>query len=594
MTNKNITTFATTDSTIKLAQSEFEKLLSSTGLADLKAEFNRHENEGYSLLHKDGVLNFSAPSAVEVLYAVYDFAETFLGYCFFEPGVDLRSDVNSKIPTGILFDQKCPKIKRRGFIQEFPFNEDSFLLADWMVKNRLNYIMTWMKYYDLISDDLKEYFAVRGIEIESGHHNFSYWIPTSEYGEKNPEFFAMKDGVRIKPSEDKNALLLSEQLCTTNPELRAEMAKKMIAYTKAHPEIKTLSIAPNDGFGWCECPECSKFYDTDDMGEFYCVSEHTYRAGRIYHEMYEDVSKQFHAVCPDVDVTFMAYVNYSRPSPDFRLEDGEIVHFAPYWRCINHSIADEACPINKYYKRDILEWCAARDGGEINIYEYFMGVNFYLSLPMIHHEMMFDEIDFYQQHQIEGLLTQFHLPHWGVYGINYYAMAQAGYGTDKQHFLTKTFNALFGKHAAQYQDFYGLLRTLQESAGKCLLPYQRHLFGRTEIEQFKKLAKLAAALPQDIPYPLMCERLKIWAQYLLKFKELSDAANAKVLTVEDLDQFLAWCHSQSGKGVIVLSRLDTYFTALSDCLKSGKEWIHFNIDWEDDHIKRVGQFLGDL
>ena len=588
-----INTFEPSNATIKLAQSEFEKLSSSAGMVNSKIEFYLSETEGYSLCHEDGVLKFSATSAIEILYAVYDFAETYMGYCFFEPGVDLKSDIVDEIPTGILFDKKCPKLKRRGFIQEFPFNEDSFLLADWMVKNRLNYVMTWMKHYDFISEELKGYFAVRGIEIESGHHNFSYWIPTSEYGEKHPEFFAMKDGIRIKPSEDKNALLLSEQLCTTNPELRTEMAEKMIAYSKSHPEIKTLSIAPNDGFGWCECPECSKFYDTDDMGEFYCVSEHTYRAGRIYHEMFDDVAKQFHAVCPDVDVTFMAYVNYTRPSPGFKLKPGEIIYFAPYWRCVNHSIADETCPVNQYYKRDILEWCACRDGGEVNIYEYFMGVNFYLSLPMIHHELMFDEVDFYNENNVEGLLTQFHLPHWGVYGINYYAMAQAGYGADKQQFLTKIFSALFGKYAIQYREFYVALRSLQESAGKCLLPYQRHLFKRSETEQFENLFELANKLPEDIPYPAMCKRLKAWSQYLLKFKELSDAANVGTLTKNELDLFIEWCHSQEDKKIIVLDRLDTYFTALADCLENGKEWIHFNIDWEDDHIKRVDEYLAE-
>jgi Domain of unknown function (DUF4838) len=579
------------EETLKLAHAEFETLSSAAGMANLNAEFELSETVGYSLCHEAGILKFSAPSAIELLYAVYDFAETFMGYCFFEPGVDLKSEIKEEIPAGTLFKQKCPKLKRRGFIQEFPFNADSLLVADWMAKNRLNYVLVWMKYYDLISDELKEYFVVRGIEIESGHHNFSYWIPTSEYGENSPDFFAMKDGVRIKPSEDKNALLLSEQLCTTNPELRTEMAKKMIAYAKCHPEIKTLSIAPNDGFGWCECPECSKYYDPDDMGDFYCVSEHTYRAGHIYHEMFTNVVRQFNAQCPDVDVTLMAYVNYSRPSPGFKLKSGMAVHFAPYWRCINHSMADEACPVNRLYQRDLLEWCACRDGGEVNIYEYFMGVNFYLSLPMIHHELIFDEIDFYSRNKVEGLTTQFHLSHWGVYGINYYAMAQAGYSADKQQFTAKIFNALFGKHTAQYREFYAALRSLQESAGKCLLPYQRHLFRRTETAQFEELLELSGKLPEDIPYPAMCERLRIWAQYLLKYKNISDSAHNRTLSLNELELFLQWCHSQKNKGIIVLSRLDMYFATLADCLKNGKEWIHFNIDWEDDHIKRVDEYL---
>jgi hypothetical protein len=579
------------DATIKLAQSELESFSAKGGVKSLSVEFQHSDVKGYSLVNENGVLKFSAPTSVEVLYAVYDFAEAWLGYCFFEPGTDLRTDIAGEIPEGILFDHKQPKLKRRGFIQEFPFDEDSFALADWMAKNRLNYLLVWMKYYDLISDELKEYFAVRGIEIESGHHNFSYWIPTSEYGREHPDFFAMKDGVRIKPSEDKNALLLSEQLCTTNPELRTEMARKMIAYSKTHPEIKTISIVPNDGFGWCECPECSKYYDSDDKGDFYCVSEHTYRAGRIYHEMYTEVVRQFNAECPDVSVTLMAYVNYSRPSQGFKLKKGMGVHFAPYWRCINHSIADESCPVNAAYKRDIIEWCACREGGDVNIYEYFMGVNFYLSLPMVHHEMMFDEMDFYRQYNVDGLTTQFNLAHWGVYGINYYAMAQAAYSEDKEEFLTKVFNALFGKHAEQYRGFYAQMRAVQESAGDCLLPYQRHLFNRTEAAQYEELLKKAAELPEDIPYSVMCERIRIWAEYLLRFKRLSDSAQNKALDMAGLESFIAWCDSHKGKGVIVLDRLHMYFTALAECLKNGKVWIHFNIDWEDDHIKKVDEYL---
>jgi hypothetical protein len=576
--------------TLELAQFEFRELSSSVGMSSLKAEFGLNRTDGYSLCSEGGVLKFSASSEVEILYAVYDFAETYLGYCFFEPCVDLQAGVTDKIPAGILFDQKKPKLKRRGFIQEFPFNKDSFKLADWMAKNRLNYILTWMKHYDFMTEELKDYFAVRGIEIESGHHNFSYWIPTSKYGDEHPEYFAMKDGVRIKPSEDKNALLLSEQLCTTNPGLRRAMAEEMIAYAKVHPEVKTLSICPNDGFGWCECPECSKYYDADDKGDFYSVSEHTYKADRIYHNMYTDVARQFNAEYPDIDVSFMAYVNYSRPSDGFKLKQGMAVYFAPYWRCINHSIADEECPVNKFYKRDILEWCACREGGEINIYEYFMGVNFYLSLPMIHHELIFDEVNFYKQNSVEGLLTQFSLSHWGVYGFNYYAMAAALYGRDKK-VCTKTLLALFGKYHEQYREFYTAMRMLQESVGKCLLPFPRHLFSRIDIAQFENIFELAGELSKDIPYPAMNQRLIIWAEYLLKYKKLFDSAREHKLTLNDLKEFLKWCHLQKDKGVLVIERLDMYFSELANCLKNGKEWVHFGLDWEDQHIKEVELIL---
>jgi hypothetical protein len=189
------------------------------------------------------------------------------------------------------------------------------------------------------------------------------------------------------------------------------------------------------------------------------------------------------------------------------------------------------------------------------------------------------------------LITQFNLAHWGVYGINYYAMAQAAYSEDKEEFLTKVFNALFGKHAEQYRGFYAQMRAVQESAGDCLLPYQRHLFNRTEAAQYEELLKKAAELPEDIPYSVMCERIRIWAEYLLRFKRLSDSAQNKALDMAGLESFIAWCDSHKGKGVIVLDRLHMYFTALAECLKNGKVWIHFNIDWEDDHIKKVDEYL---
>ena len=100
------------DTTIKLAQSELENFCSQSGVKNLSVEFQLSEAQGYSLINENGILQFFASTSVEILYAVYDFAETHLGYCFFEPGVNLRTDVNGQIPEGMLFDRKQPKLKR--------------------------------------------------------------------------------------------------------------------------------------------------------------------------------------------------------------------------------------------------------------------------------------------------------------------------------------------------------------------------------------------------------------------------------------------------------------------------------------------------
>jgi hypothetical protein len=119
---------------------------------------------------------------IEILYAVYHFAERSLGFCFFEPGHDrLTPSGDIDLCDGTVLSVGAAAIANRGLIQEFPFTQDNWRLADWMAKNRLNYLLVWMKYYDQASPAMREHYQVRGITIESGHHNFDYWIPARNF-----------------------------------------------------------------------------------------------------------------------------------------------------------------------------------------------------------------------------------------------------------------------------------------------------------------------------------------------------------------------------------------------------------------------------
>ncbi|OGV31750.1 MAG: hypothetical protein A2020_05520 [Lentisphaerae bacterium GWF2_45_14] len=585
-----------TSKTLTLAVSELKKLAADCGINSKKiisAEF-RHcpEAEGYSARVESKKLIFGYMQEIDALYAVYDFASDYLGYCFWGPGKSVLAPASAlKIEDGLLFGPRKPLIKRRGFIQEFPFNKDSRILADWMAKNKLNYLLVWMKYYDKMSPQLKQYFNVRGIEIESGHHNFSYWIPGEKYARSNPDFFAMKDGERIKPSPGKSELLLSEQLCTTNPELRREIVKRMAEYRKNNPEVKTLSLIPNDGFGWCECEKCSKFYDKNKKGGFYSVSEHVYKAGRIYHDMVADVASQLSEKSSGTNLTLCAYVNYCAPSPGFKLKENMAVHFAPYWRCINHSVGEKSCYTNSSYLKDLKAWLAAKKGGEVNIYEYYMGVNLYLSLPMVHHEQIFEEAALYHKLGVDGLLTQFHLPHWTAYGLNFYMMAKACWNSDsgKQE-IDAAFNKIFGAKASDAKKFYRMLRKLQESAGKCLIPYPRALLLRTKASDYRKIHDAAKKLAAGFPEGSLPAELPFWTEYLLKFKTLFDDYHNAKAGEKEIEAFIRWCKKLK-HSVLVEGKLDYLFGAWLECLKSNKEWLHFNLDWEDDYIRRHDKSL---
>ena len=547
----------------------------------------------FEITAADGKVTVSAPDDVELLYGVYSFAEEFLGWSFFSPGRDRFSpDKKREIPSdGVLIPAKKPLLKRRGLIQEFPFNDETGSLFDWMAKNKFNYLLTWMKYYDELSEELKQAAADRGIAIESGHHNFDYWIPGKEYAASHPEYFAEVNGKRITPSGN-SELLMSEQLCTTNRELRGEIVRRMDEYCRKHPEIKTISLVPNDGFGWCECKECSRFYDKEEKGDTYSISRHVYKANRIYHDMVREVSARLKAVQPDVSLTFCAYVNYCAPSEGMTLEKGMAVHMAPYWRCINHAIDDPECRINSSYFADIAKWCRVKNGGEVNIYEYYMGVNFYLSLPMIHWEKMFREVNAYSRMGVDGVLTQFHIPHWSVYGINYRMLGKAGRGEDERSSIARMMEDLFGRDAAEGEAFYREIEKAMREMGKCHIPYPRSFLRRITPAQLEHFHTLAVDLASKEPADGFRKELVVWTEYMIRFKKLFDRLTGGCAAIGEVDDLLRWIHLHRGMRLFVLDRFDSYFEGMREAIRKGTPWVHYNFDWEDAYILEHDRTLG--
>ena len=526
-----------------------------------------------------------APTEIELLYGVYSFAEEFLGWCFFAPGRDQYFPERARlIPSdGVLITAKKPLLKRIGFIQEFPFNSETGDLFDWMAKNKFNYLLVWMKYYDELSDELKQSALDRGVEIESGHHNFDYWIPGSEYFKEHPEFFAEINGKRITPSGN-SELLMSEQLCTTNPELRNEIVRRMDEYCGKHPEIKTISLVPNDGFGWCECSECSKFYDKKQKGDTYSISKHVYKAGGIYHDMVKFISSQLKKVRNNVNLTFCAYVNYCAPSENMRLEKGMTVHMAPYWHCINHAMDDPECSINSSYLTDINKWCRVKNGGEVNVYEYYMGVNFYLSLPMIHWEKMFRDVRKYNEIGVDGVLTQFHIPHWSVYGMNYRMLGRAGRGEDEKKSISQLMEDLFGNDASAGEAFYREIEKAMQDMGKCHIPYPRSFLKRITPEKLESFLDTAKTLFNKNPEENFRKELVVWCEYMVKFKKLFDRLSSGNAGISEIDRLLEWVHSHSDMRLFVLDRFDSYFEGMREAVRNGTAWVHYNFDWEDAYI----------
>ena len=585
------------DKTLDLAASELAAFLQQspgTSISEdegIQIEFIIRDVPGYSVSVQGERLIFTAPDPVRILYAVYTLAEEHLGFCFFEPGSDrVRPKDRVVFEDGIVISQRVPLMKNRGLIQEYPCDESNYRLASWMARNRLNYLVTWMKYYDQFSPEMKDYYRIRGIKIESGHHNFDYYIPIKKYGDSHPEYFAIRDGKRVTYEKTDEDLFLSKQLCVTNPDLRAQLSANMVDYAKEHPELDIIALTPNDGFGWCECENCSTFYDKDDRGERYCISEHVYKANRIYHDLIQDISKRIWKERPDLNVSFSAYINYLEPAEGFKLGKGLIVHVATYWRCINHKIDDPACPINRRYLQSLVKWGKVKQGGVFNIYEYYMGVNFYLSLPMIHHEVIFDELRALSKIGVDSITTQYHLTHWTAYGLNFYMMAKAAYGEDPS-VVEKCMSDLFGDDAEDAGEFYRAVRTVVLSAGPCHVPIPRPLLNRTSLDQYEHLRDMAQGLLDKNPDDRFRRNIVVWMDYIIRFKTLFDRYMRGEDVREGILEFEKWAEEQGEHDVCVTSRLKMYLPKWIEKIERGEPWFHFNIDWEDPYVERYDQML---
>ena len=85
--------------TVTLAQKELKRF--GGGNAEFRLD---SQLPSFEISRVDGKWLFTAPNDVELLYAVYDCAERFLGYDFFEPGVENfdPAQIKNDLPQGVL------------------------------------------------------------------------------------------------------------------------------------------------------------------------------------------------------------------------------------------------------------------------------------------------------------------------------------------------------------------------------------------------------------------------------------------------------------------------------------------------------------
>ena len=155
-----------------------------------------------------------------VLYGVYTLLETYFGCRKLDGGpawVPRRATV--EVPASLDLQEIPPLVYRESF---YPAAMDNEYL-DWHKLHRF--------------EDL---WGLWG-------HSFFALVPPADHFDAHPEYYALVDG-RRQPT----------QLCLSNPDVVALVARNLRERMAAAPDATYWSIAPMDGGGFCTCDDCRR------------------------------------------------------------------------------------------------------------------------------------------------------------------------------------------------------------------------------------------------------------------------------------------------------------------------------------------------
>jgi hypothetical protein len=213
------------------------------------SEPGRLGKDGFRIQISSDELLFFAEHADGFLNGVYEFLERYCGFYWFWPGPDgevydtltslmVPCETFEKVPAytwrflwdGDPREQTPSKWSAREFhLQPNRVTIDLFHL--WCKRNRLG-----------------------GLKARIGHM-WGELINPEEYGKSHPEFFAEIGGSRqagLATWTGKHG----GQLCTSNPQVVDLFTEKVRNFFDENPGYDILSVAPNDGEGFCECDQC--------------------------------------------------------------------------------------------------------------------------------------------------------------------------------------------------------------------------------------------------------------------------------------------------------------------------------------------------
>jgi hypothetical protein len=212
------------------------------------------------------------------------------------------------------------------------------------------------------------------------NHSFALLVPFERYFAEHPEYFVEKDGKRIH---------LNGQLCLTHPKVLEISVARVKEALRGVPDARYISVAPNDGGGYCECPGCKAILDTEGSA-----------SGPLLHfvnAIADAIATEF----PQVTVSTLAYLDTFQPPRSLRPRPNVVIHLATD----SHAWAEPFLQITETarFQAAMKGWAAI--GAKVNIWDYTVNFSHY-TVPMPNWQVVTPAIRFYLEHNAEGVMLQ--------------------------------------------------------------------------------------------------------------------------------------------------------------------------------------------
>lgn len=406
-------------------------------------------SRGYRLRSDGKTLHVVGADSLSVLYGVYGLLERHLGVRWLWPG-ELGEIVPQRKTVGVgqLDETSIPAFPVR-WVGTGP----------WALRHGSN-AMTRIDKQPV------------GVNWKWHFHTFCTLIPAEKYYDAHPDWWPLVKGKRQRPSAPHSH---STQLCTSNPEMVAEMTRNLIAVLDKEPDIDIIALSPNDGGGFCECDPCRAL---DEPGRDW-FARYSKRLAVLNNAVAGEVEKRH----PRVLVKVGAYAMYLRRPLDESLAPtkNQLVQICHIYCCHNHPITGNRCTEGKTYQarneflpnqvfdQMVRDWRKVND--HLFIYEYYtLGGPARASLfwPLTHTIRV--DMPYYHQMGAESFYTQLDESTFHRYGMNYYLAAKLAWDVilDADALVADYCQNAFGAASGPMLAYFQRLEKAMVDADLCL------------------------------------------------------------------------------------------------------------------------------